>query len=58
MTVRMVFVRRFSRRAQADESDDVRGGVCERVEAVGNNADSAGGVAEQQLRPGDREVEE
>ena len=39
------------RRADADQPDDVRRGVGERMEAVGQDADRAAGVAEAQSSP-------
>jgi hypothetical protein len=54
----MVGVGRLAGDAQADQPHDVGGRVGERVETVGDDADGAGGVAQNQLRPGDRQVEE
>jgi hypothetical protein len=56
--VGMVRVRRLAGRADADQADHVRRGVGKRVESVGKNADRAGGVAEGDLRCGDRDVQE
>ena len=49
MAVRMILVRRPPRGADADEPDDVRRRVGQRVKAVGENADGAGRVAERDL---------
>ena len=57
MAVRMVRVRRPPRRRHADERDDVRGRVGQRVEAVGEDRDRAGRVAERDLRDRDREID-
>ena len=54
----MVLVGRLAGRADADQADDVRGGVGERVKAVGQDADGAARVAERDLRDGDGEVQE
>ena len=58
MAVRMVGVRRAPRGRHADERDDVRGRVGQGVEAVGEDRDRAGRVAERDLGDGDGEVEE
>ena len=58
VAVRVVFVGRLERGARADQAEDIGGGVGERVEAVGDDADRPGGVAKHQLRPGDGQVEE
>ena len=50
VAVGMVFVGRPAARAHADQADDVRRGVGERVEAVGQDADRAARVAERDLR--------
>jgi hypothetical protein len=58
MAVGMIDVRRLAGRMDADEADDVRRAVGERVEAVGQDADRAAGIAERDLRSRDGEVEE
>ena len=58
MAVGMVFVGRPLGRLDADQPDDVRGRVGERVETVGQDADRAAGVSERDLRQRDAEVEE
>ncbi len=57
MAVGMVVVGRLARRAHGDDGHDVRRAVGQRVEAVRNDADRAGRVAERQLGDRDREVE-
>jgi hypothetical protein len=52
----VVEIGRFERRAQADERDDVRRGVGERVKTVGDDADRRRRVAEDQLGDGNRDV--
>ena len=54
----MIDVGRLARGTQADDAHDVRRRIGERVKAVGDDADRAGGVAQYQLRPGDGQVEE
>ena len=54
----MVLVGRLPRDRTPTSADDVRGGVGERVEAVGEDADRAGDVAERDLRDRDGEIQE
>jgi hypothetical protein len=54
----MILVRRTIRRTDTDQADDVRAGIGEGMEAVGQNADRAAGVAERDLRHRDGEVQE
>ena len=54
----MVIVRGLAGDAHAGQRDDVRGGVNEGVEAVGENADRARGQAQHDLGAGDDQVEE
>jgi hypothetical protein len=54
----MVLVRRPLGRLDANQPDNVRRRVGERVEAVGQDADGAAGVAEGNLGDGDAQVEE
>lgn len=54
----MVFVWRLLRRTDADEPDDVCGGIGDRMEAVREDADRAACVAERDLGRRDREVQQ
>ena len=54
----MILVRRPFRGADADEPDDVRGRVGQRMKPVGQNADRAARIAEQNLRRRDEEIQE
>jgi hypothetical protein len=54
----MILVRWPPRRLDADEPDDIRRGIGQRVKPVGQDADGAACVAVCDLRDGDREVEE
>ena len=54
----MIVVGRRAGDAHADDADDVRGGVGEGVEAVGQHGDRAGGEPERDLRGGDDQIEE
>ena len=58
MAVRMIRVRRLPRDLHADERDDVRRGVGERVEAVGEHADRAGHEPERDLGDRDDQIED
>ena len=58
MTVRMVLVRRPSRDGDADERDDVRRRVGQRMKAVREDRDGPGRVSEDDLDERDREVED
>jgi hypothetical protein len=58
VSVRMIRVWRPSGRLDADEADDIRRRVGQRVESVGQNADGAAGVPERDLRNRDADVEE
>jgi hypothetical protein len=53
----MVRVGRLPRGADANQPDNVGGAVGERVEAVGEDADRTGRIAEDDLCQCDREVE-
>ena len=57
VTIRMVLVRRPLGRPNPDEADDVGAGVGEGVKAVGEDADRAAGVAEQDLGYCDDEIQ-
>ena len=58
MTVRMIFIRRLTRRANPDQADDVGGGVDQGVKAIRQDADGAAEIAEADLRERDAEVEQ
>ncbi len=57
MAVRMVVVGRLARRAHRHDAHDVRGAVGQRVEAVGDDAEGAGRVAERKLGERDGDVQ-
>jgi hypothetical protein len=57
MAVRMVLVGWLAGNAHADQRDDVRSGVGERVEAVRQDADGARGEAERDLGGRDDQIE-
>jgi len=57
VAVRVVGVGRLARRPDADEADHVGGGVDERMEAVGKDADRAAGVAEADFGQRDAEIQ-
>jgi hypothetical protein len=54
----MILVGRLARRPEPDEPDDVRRGISKGMEAVGDDADGAGRVTEDQFCAGDRQVQE
>ena len=56
--VGMILVGRPARGAHADEADDVRRRVGQRMEAVGEDADGAAGVAEGDLRDRDGQIQD
>ena len=58
VSVRMILVRRLTRGVNADQADDVRRAVGQRVKAVGQDADRAARVAERDLRHRDGEVQD
>src|SRR5262249_28729011 len=58
MAVRMVFISRPLRRADADERDDVRRGVGQRMETVGEDRNRSRPVAESDLSERDEKVED
>src|SRR6266511_1244384 len=57
MSVRVIDVWRTTRDLHANQPDDVRHGVGERVKAVGQHADRSGDVPEGDFRDGDDEIE-
>src|SRR5439155_7889960 len=58
MTVRMFLVGRLLRGVDANQADEVRGRVGERVEAVRQHADGAARIAERDLGRRDCEVQQ
>ena len=58
VAVRMILVGRLARRVHADQAGDVRRRVGQRVEAVGQDADRAAGVAERDLRDRHGQIEQ
>ena len=57
MAVRMVVVGRLPRRPHRHDAHDVRGAVSERVEAVGDDAQGAGRVAQRKFGERDGDVQ-
>jgi hypothetical protein len=54
----VILVRRLARPAHPEQRGDLRNRSGERVQAVRDDADGAGDVAERQFGDGDREIEE